>query len=301
MAQKQLLGIAGALVVALMLVPAADAVGIEVEFDGGVGAGGGAGAGGADAQALADIDVKFHLDAVGFDVESSADLAKITTEYCSGNTWTIQFEAGTKQYTHDGDHLIVGVWVDSRAAAHEEGPSGAWGHFDNDVECPEEEPDDGYDETDGTDGEADGTHDGYANETDGNGNESADENDRIHHGVGEDGDGSISAAVCLDLGATTNGDGSVSLHIDGLSESAVLLRAAGDAASEEIATLEAGDELHTDIDTEAGVTYTYTLVVDGVVCGLVEVTAIPVFPSVLTGGLAIGGSLLGYLGICRFM
>ncbi len=59
-----------------------------------------------------------------------------------------------------------------------------------------------------------------------------------------------------------------------------------------------------DMDTEVGVTYRYDVrpVDEGVEsedCGVVEVTAIPVFPNAVAGAVAIGASLAGYVALRR--
>ncbi|MBW3583171.1 MAG: fibronectin type III domain-containing protein [Euryarchaeota archaeon] len=103
----------------------------------------------------------------------------------------------------------------------------------------------------------------------------------------------------LDPRAIANRDGSITIHADRLDREATLMRAAGDGAPMAVAEMDAVNDDFRDTDTEAGVTYTYTLVIDGETCATLEVTAIPVFSSVLAGGLAMMAGLVGYVAMRR--
>jgi hypothetical protein len=118
--------------------------------------------------------------------------------------------------------------------------------------------------------------------------------------TGDDG-GDGMESLCVDLMAQTQGDGSIAVSASGLMSSAVLLRSTASAADEMVAELDSTTELYTDVDTSVGVTYTYSLIVDGELCDSVEVTAIPVFPSALAAALAVAGTLVGYFGVRRFL
>lgn len=113
--------------------------------------------------------------------------------------------------------------------------------------------------------------------------------------AGEGGDNGGPEAVCPPLMATANEDGTITVTAEGLNTTATLKRD-GDV----IATLDAVNTTFTDAAVENGVTYVYTLEVDREVCAMVEVTAIPVFPTLAAGAAAIGASMLGYLGVRRF-
>lgn len=98
--------------------------------------------------------------------------------------------------------------------------------------------------------------------------------------------------------ATANADGSILVTAADLGADAVLVRSDGGDA-QEVARLGADATTFLDTDTRVGTTYTYTLLIDGGACGSVEVTAIPVFPSLLAGGLAVAASALGYVALRR--
>lgn len=102
----------------------------------------------------------------------------------------------------------------------------------------------------------------------------------------------------VDLTTEARGDGSIFLEASGLDQNASLMRSAG-GESEEVARLDGENTSYVDSDTEPGTTYTYELVIEGEPCAAVEVTAIPVFPSLLAGGAAVGVSMLGYAAFRR--
>lgn len=100
------------------------------------------------------------------------------------------------------------------------------------------------------------------------------------------------------LSATAHEDSSISVSAVDLDQDATLMRSDG-GEFVEVATLSAESDTFVDTDTEIGVTYTYQLVIDGEVCDLIEVTAIPVFPGLIGAALATGLGLLGYIGLRR--
>lgn len=100
------------------------------------------------------------------------------------------------------------------------------------------------------------------------------------------------------LTATANADGSILVSAAGLTGDAVLTRSDGGEALQ-VASLDEAGAGFLDAETEVGTTYTYTLLADGVACASVQVTAIPVFPSLAAGGLAVAASALGYVVVRR--
>lgn len=101
------------------------------------------------------------------------------------------------------------------------------------------------------------------------------------------------------LTAIANDDESVTIRAEGLDTDATLMRASGGGEPMAVAGLDAEDDTFRDMDTEAGVTYTYSLVIDGETCAQTEVTAIPVFSSALAGGLVMAAGLVGYVAMRR--
>lgn len=101
------------------------------------------------------------------------------------------------------------------------------------------------------------------------------------------------------LSAVANEDQSVSLTAHDLNGSADLMRAEADGAFAQVAMLDAENDTFRDTTTEDGVTYTYQLHIGNETCGEVTVTAIPVFPSIAAGALAMVGGVLGYAVVKR--
>jgi hypothetical protein len=103
--------------------------------------------------------------------------------------------------------------------------------------------------------------------------------------------------VCppVDFSATAHHDESITIRADGLDHEADLQRAvAGTNDFTHIATLDEGNVQHHDTETEAHTTYTYRLVIDDEVCEELNVTAIPVFPSLIGGLFAAAAGLGAY-------
>lgn len=96
------------------------------------------------------------------------------------------------------------------------------------------------------------------------------------------------------LKATADEDESITLEAVGLDSKARLLR-----GGEHVADLDEDAATFRDNGTKAGVTYTYRLMVDGEACTVVEVSAIPVFPSLLAATAALGGGGAAYLAMRR--
>lgn len=120
-------------------------------------------------------------------------------------------------------------------------------------------------------------------------------------GEGEDEDAGEAGDVCapVALRAIANQDESLTITADGLDGTATLMRSAGGGAFEQVATLDAENDTYHDTDTEVGVTYVYQLVLDDEVCAQAEATAIPNFPSMVAGALALGLGLLSYVAVRR--
>lgn len=93
-------------------------------------------------------------------------------------------------------------------------------------------------------------------------------------------------------------DGTVLVAFDASAgaETYQVLRAEADGPARVVATLDAASKTYVDADVEAGVTYTYQVQAVGGLsaCPQIEVTTIPVFPSLAAGGLAVLGGGLGY-------
>lgn len=107
----------------------------------------------------------------------------------------------------------------------------------------------------------------------------------------------------VELEAYPRNDGSIGVNASGLHatdfEGELALMRSDGGEFEQVASLEVGNQFYIDTDTEVGTTYTYELVLDGETCSVLEVTAIPVFPTLLAGGAAIGVSMLGYAAMRR--
>ncbi|HET6399655.1 MAG TPA: fibronectin type III domain-containing protein [Candidatus Thermoplasmatota archaeon] len=84
----------------------------------------------------------------------------------------------------------------------------------------------------------------------------------------------------------------------------VVYRATGEGDLEYLAHVDEGVGVYVDSDTEVGVVYTYQLVAvfgDAASedCAMVEVTAIPNFPTLAAGVVAVGAGVLAYAGFRR--
>ena len=108
--------------------------------------------------------------------------------------------------------------------------------------------------------------------------------------------------VCpTDLTVVPDGDGSVTLTWTPAagSDGTNVYRAEGDGDFEYVTTTAAGVGTYLDATTAAGGAYAY--LVTGLYgteesegCGFVETTAIPDLPTLMSAGLALGGSLLAF-------
>jgi hypothetical protein len=101
------------------------------------------------------------------------------------------------------------------------------------------------------------------------------------------------------LVAVANDDGSITVtgNASGMFD---LYRKAGGGEAEFIGTFDGAFEYH-DTDTVTGKSYTYLAFHGEEQCAQVEVTAIPVFPTVLAAAAAVGLSVLGYAALRRRM
>lgn len=99
----------------------------------------------------------------------------------------------------------------------------------------------------------------------------------------------------VDFHAVAHEDGSLTIHADGLDRPAGLHRTVSGAMDfVHVTDLNESTTEFRDVDTEAGTTYTYGLRVNGQVCEELEATAIPVFPNVAAGALAVAAAVGGY-------
>ena len=92
--------------------------------------------------------------------------------------------------------------------------------------------------------------------------------------------------------AAANADGSITLTITADGASQLFRKEAG--GPYELLGSFTGDAEHIDTTVTAGLAYTYKLVVAGEECGLVEVSAIPDFPTVVGAVAATGLGIAGY-------
>lgn len=102
---------------------------------------------------------------------------------------------------------------------------------------------------------------------------------------------------CPNLVATLHENGDVILTFDELEDDTKLYRSDDGGDWEKIDKIEEGETEYHDTTTEEGVSYAYSFDKYGE-CP-VEVTLIPVFPTVLAMGLAVLGSTLAYVGLRR--
>lgn len=97
------------------------------------------------------------------------------------------------------------------------------------------------------------------------------------------------------LSATPHTDESVTVTAHHLDTSAVLLRAEAGGTFEHAADMDPENDTYHDNTTQAGITYTYRLVIDDEVVDEIGVTAIPVFPTVVARAFALAAGLGGYM------